>query len=939
MPDPLQLLEVSAGVEHAIRAAGGLALVALLVRTLMRAIRGEAPVRRALALTPRAERIAMAVILVWTLGSRLIGYASSQQPRWYFSQVSTLYIADALQAHDLGRRWLALLGHLQVISEHESPIQAPVAAAFQLVLGPSIELPTIIGAFWAVLAVVLAWRLGRAVEAPAFGVLFAATLALSPLQITWSRLGGIYIGASVGVLAALLAGWWVGRARGVPAAFALGIIAWSCVYYYYPARVGMGLAPVAMYAGWERSRRGRLRLGMLVAAALVGFVVCLLLQRTYMPGQSLWPAYTTYLGSSGEKSLWDWLANAVDVVRAQLDLVLRDYFWQSRMTALARATVTVLSRWPGSVLAEGMTTGGLVLLPMLLAGMVGLVHALRHPLQRGLWLALAVCGFLPPLLGYPSARRFLVFDVAWCAFAALGIVAVAESRLLDPATGNGRWRAAIILVGATAVWSAATVGLSAAALPGQHVYIPFGESGFRDGQTCLGCVDTARRWQREIERGHVVVALDTDMYRENPTSPGGIMTYGKTVALAVGHPDRFIDYYALVSNVDWGPPRPGQLTPAVPTDVALALATRFGGAAASPIVWWVTDPNAWERQLAEALVAAGSTRTTPATRPMWGPDRLTAPVAPIRIETPPERRGDALAALRALVDPPPPRSCVRLERVASRPYPKIPLLLAPMTDDDLPQWAAGGWREVEVWGREQPAHAPIGLHYASTADGLRSAQLLEASGYTAAWTASGELQARSPAPGPRPLGRYCAVLQEGRWWVIDPVAGTLWVPSAPSQAIPLGAIGIMTLGDDLGVATADQHVLVLNTRGGVLRRFPATVAPARRFNYGECAMLAAGRGWIASLDSLRGFLALYDGEGTPLGRVSLAQAVGAMPGNVNAIRGAGDYLGVAHDTTITTLRLVRDAACTTSSEEDERDGRHREASNERSPPSQASAWY
>jgi hypothetical protein len=919
MLEARQLIELSAGVEHVLRVGAALVFAALVVRAVVRALRGGAIAPRArLAISPRGERLAMLVILGWTLLTRLPEATSPQQPRFYFSQVSTLYVADALQAPDLARRWLGLLGSLQVNWEHDSPIQAPVAAAFQRVLGPSIELPTYVGAFWAALAVLLAWRLGRAVESPALGVLFAALLAISPVQITWSRLGGIYIGASAGVLLALLAGWRVGRARGVVAALFLGVVAWSCVYFYYPARVGMGLALVALWAGWRRSGRGAARLGVLFAATLAGLAACFFLHRAYFPGQSLWPAYQTYLGGRGETNAQEWIASLLAVVRDQLRIAVDDYFWRERMGAIARTTAAAPSGWPGTPLAPGMTAGGLVLLPLLLAGIVGVVSALRHPIERALWLALAVCGFLPPLLGFPSARRALVFDMAWCALAALGLLVLAESRLLDPATSGGRWRWAAALVAAIGLWSALTLGLADAALPAQHVPIPFGESGFGDGATCLGCIDAARSWQREMESGRLVVMLDTDMYRENATSPGGIMLYGKTAALAAGRPDRFLDYYTLVANYDPGPSHPGALAPAVPDDVADALAARIEAAAPSAVVWWITQPNAWERRLADALVAAGSVRTDPPARPMWGADRTSGAVDPIRIETPTERRRDALAALRALVDPPSSPTCVRLERITSRPYREWPLLLAPMGDgsDGPPEWAVGSWRQAEVWGRAQPAAEPIGLQYGSPVDGRRTADVVDMWGNSSAWTSSGESQIRSPAPGPRPLGRHCAALHDEQWWVVDPVRGALWMPGSPGHALPLDAIGIAHLGDDLVVATADQRLLVFDAHGqGQRRSFPATIVPARRFHYGECAMLASGRDWIASLDSLRGFLNVYDASGAPLGRVSLAQAVGTTPGAVHTIRGAGDYLGVGHDTAITTLRVLRDAACATAARE------------------------
>ena len=83
------------------------------------------------------------------------------------------------------------------------------------------------------------------------------------------------------------------------------------------------------------------------------------------------------------------------------------------------------------------------------------MRCLRHPIERALWLALAVGGLLPPLLGYPSARRFLVLDVACCALAALRLVAVLESPLLAPATKRGRWRWGGVLLAGIGLWSAA----------------------------------------------------------------------------------------------------------------------------------------------------------------------------------------------------------------------------------------------------------------------------------------------------------------------------------------------------------------------------------------------------------------------------------------------------------------------------------------------------
>jgi hypothetical protein len=216
---------------------GSYASVLLGILLVARMLRRRTPAAGPLAIDTATERRAMLVVVVWVLVSRLVGYASAQQPRWYFSGVNILYIADLLRDPDAWRHWLASLWNLQIIWEHESPIQAPVAALVQRVLGPSIELPTIVGTVWAVLAVLVAWRLGRAVETPAYGVLFAALVAVAPLQIAWARLGGMYIGASAAVLCVAWTAWVAGERGGALAAFASGCVAWSSVYFYFPARV------------------------------------------------------------------------------------------------------------------------------------------------------------------------------------------------------------------------------------------------------------------------------------------------------------------------------------------------------------------------------------------------------------------------------------------------------------------------------------------------------------------------------------------------------------------------------------------------------------------------------------------------------------------------------------------------------------------------------
>jgi hypothetical protein len=607
------------------------------------------------------------------------------------------------------------------------------------------------------------------------------------------------------------------------------------------------------------------------------------------------------------------VASAWTSIRSQTELAVRLYFWTGRFASVVNLLPLPVPAWGGSVLQPGIVGGGLVLLPVLILGTIGLLRCLRHPIERGLWLAFAVCGLLPPVLGFPSSRRFLVFDVAWCAFAALGLLGLLESRILNPTSAARPWRWGAAALAGVGLWSAASLAVSAAFLPSNQVHIPFAESGFGDGSTCLGCINTARSWQSEIEDGRMVVYFDTDMYRENATAPGGIVLYGKTAALAAGRPDLLLEYYAIASNADFTPPRPGPLAPRMPDDVADAIGARIETAKPRAIVWWFTQPNAWERRLVDVLVAAGSTRTSPPRRAIWGADRAKVDSDAIRVETPWERRHEALSALRSMADPPSPPSCMRLERVGTRPFAEWPLLLAPTGDggDGPPDWAAAGWNQVEIRGVKRTTHGPMALEYRPGANGTWTAELIDPFGKAQTWTPTESRPAPTPVPGPRPVGRSCTLLQNGQWWVVDPIAATLHLPGNPPASMPLNAVGIVEVDGRPMVATADQKLAVLDATGRtVLRSFPAAVAPSRRFHFGECAMLTAGRGWIASLDQGRGLLYFYDEDGTPRGRVPLAKPVGTEPRSVHSIRGAGDYLGVGHDTSITTLRVVRDPTCT-----------------------------
>src|SRR4029450_8102879 len=121
----------------------------------------------------------------------------------------------------------------------------------------------------------------------------------------------------------------------------------------------------------------------------------------------------------------------------------------------------------------------------------------------------------------------------------------------------------------------------------------------------------------------------------------------------------------------------------------------------------------------------------------------------IRVETPWEGRHQALGALRRMVDPPSPPSCVRLERAAVRSSTSLPWALAPMevAGDGPPTWAvASANGEAEGWGVERWGGAPVWFQYQRGADGSRSANLVDVKGTSRTWTPAGEERPGSPVP-------------------------------------------------------------------------------------------------------------------------------------------------------------------------------------------------
>ena len=868
----------------------------------------------------RGERALLLLVLLGALVTRTLWYADLGLPRWYYAETTVLLADRALEARHLGRQWLDLLGTTHLDWLHQSAVMMPVTVAFQALLGPSFQLPTLVGSFWGVLAVLLAWALGRAIRSPLFGLVFAGFVAASPLQITWARLGGLQIGATTHVLLVLWLSYLAGSRRSILLTVAAGLATWATFYHYYAARVAFPLAALALFAGLRASRPGALRWALVFGVFGLSLAGLHLATHREDAWQALWPSYPGYVGNQGEQSLVGIAEGALSYVGHEVSPAARAYFWRDRASPRWHRDGNVWRLPPdGGALTAGMEFGGLCLAPVALLGLLGFLSAVRHWKRDFPWLALALLGFLLPCLSTTTARRFLIFDLSVCAFAAEGLLVLLGSRWFLGGSPRQIVTAALAVVLGLAAYALVTVvALGWSLPPNQWAAIPFGESGFGDGRTCLGCLDAGRNWQKQIAQGAFVVLFDTDLERESPTIPGGLSLYGKLAALAARRSDAFVDYYDLASNFARHPlTQAGPIYDASRTDVVRVLADRIEQTRPARILWHFPQPTQWEEWLMERLVASGGVRTPlphgPLT-PIGQPPPEALPGAVIR--TPGVRISDALRVLRELVrDSPPPGPCLRLEERRAEDLPRKPLFLAVAPGYHAmspPEWTVGSWHQTLRQGLEVESADAIALAIEAPQDGNERLRFLTRDGRDVVHEFATGTRAEATLHVPTPIGHQCAAWLGEGWWVVDPVSGRLSTSARAESALPEGRwVGIASLGSDLLLlASADQSLHVVRPLDGrELLSFPALVPPSRRLHFGECTPVLSGDGWLATFDSLRSILSVYDERGAPLGSIRLDRLLGLGGHYIHAIGAAGHYLGVGYGDRVATLEVSVAPGC------------------------------
>ena len=837
----------------------------------------------------RTERRLLALVLLLAIVLRLVGWDSEATPVFWFSEISTLHVDYWLRIGALWDMWLRELRATQVVGAHDSAIVLPVITALQLLVGPRFGLPVLCGALFGSLAVWLAWAFGRRIRSQAFGLVFAAFVACSPLALMWSRLSGFCIAATTHVLLALLVGYEAGRRSSVLLAIVAGLVAWTSTYEYYPARLSLPLAVMAMVAGSQRAMRVPRGVALATIAVAVFVAAAQIAYRDATP-QALWPSYGGYAGNRGERTLVEFFQRNLDSFQDELRNALERYFMLRR------------AGWMSQVAWPGIYHGGLCMLPVALLGIVGVIATCRRLGRHWLWLVFAIAGLAVPALSVMTARRTLLFDLAWCGLAAHGLLALVDglgARLAHAA----RARIVAIVVGLVGAWSAAAVFVLSAALPataGQH--IPFGDAGFGDGVACRRCLEAAKSWVPEMAGGAFVVLFDNDMFRENRTSPGGLIAYGKIATLVAGTPGRFVEGYGLMGAFDSEPPTRGALFDRSATDFLTHLRTQLERTAATRILWHFERPTPWERWLVRRLMAAGGRRESFAT-PL-------SPSSGIRIVTPAARRADAMAVLRELAQglaPEDESPCIALTERAAVAARTAVLGIAPDGAGDTapPEWLATSYETHRYKTFTFATPTVLGTRVDGNAAGGPRVEFLCEAGQRVDYQLPS--MRRSALPPVR-IGRSalnCAAYAAGHWWIVEPWSGRVVSTHPASSAVPKGTwMGIAAdPSGTLVLASADQSIVVFDPeRRQEIARFPARVSPSVREMPDECAPIAAGTDWIATADPRTTVLNVYDRSGRNLGTRRLDRLL-RPPSSLSTIAGAGHYLGIAVGTMVRTMEL------------------------------------
>ncbi len=833
------------------------------------------------------EGRAFALILLFGILIRVLGWDSLLTPPFYAAEVTLLHLERILAQENFWSVWKSLFHLYQVSWEHDSAVALPVAMAFRLVFGPHPHLPVLIGAWWGALSIFFAWLLGRALHSRAFGLLFAAFLAVSPLQLAWSRIGGIYCASVPHILLAMWLGFLAGKKFRPWLSLIAAACAWLSLHQYMGARIALPLTLAAMIYGLTVNPESARRKMLAAAALLLSFVAIYRISGIPHWRAALWPQYPGYLGNRGENNFSELISRNADAMANTARLSLEKYFLRDRA---ALFSTDAPFRW-------GMDHGGFCYLPAALLGGLGLLVAFRQVRRTWIWLLFLGAGFLLPVASVPTARRFLAMDAAWCAVAGLGGLYLLRF-LSGPAWDRKKtvWASGLILFLGSGGWSLANLALLTARLPlSGPTALPFGDSGFGDGLACLRCFQAAMEWKGEMAKNRMVVLFDNDPYRENRTSPGGLQAYGKLAALSVGRPEHFFDFYSCLRNFDLEPPYPGRIFDPNRSTCLDYLRERMQRIRPAGILWHFESASPWEEWVASRLQSPSAPRRT-----------FASPLGErsgIGLRTP---RGEMDVPLRFLAslwegDNPRSKSTLEIRDRATVPGMGIPLLAtcsreceqeAPISCCLIADHGRYLW---EGQSRTSPFEIGAVAIAGPDAGGGPGGKLLGTWGEELSVGRDAPEEIRRIPLG-RPLGLGCGAWLDGRWWTLDPRKSEVRDAGQPVPWIdrkPWVGIAADPSAGELLLLSAEQEVAVYGVADGkLLRRFPASAWPRIQEKGNECTPLLVGEGWVAAVNPMLGQVSFYDRQGLFLEKADFARRLDRLPFQFSGWGGGGGTLVV-----------------------------------------------
>jgi hypothetical protein len=839
------------------------------------------------------------LVLCGALILRLLWWDQGIPGTIFGGEIITARADVALQKGALWTQWWHLLRTSQPSSWlYDSAVIQPIVVLFQRVFPPTIHGIVRVGAFFGAAAVALAWVTGRLLHGRRFGLLLAGFVAVSPLQVVWSRLGYRAMAAVPHVLLAMGLGLLAARRKSYALAALAGVVSYASLYNYEAARVAIPLAVVAIWAAPSgRGIRGAVTLSLVLLAVVATLAVTV---PEVSLKDALWPNYPGYAGNQGEKDLSEFVRSNYERVKLQGQQSLRDYFLVHRSGQSENAIWT-----------PGIQNGGLVFLPVVMLGVIGLLAVVFSPSRQLIWLIVLLLGLAMPALGCSTARRLLVFDLGWCAVAAIGMAQVMRMRVFSRVPFGYRALLAAGGFGLLGAWTLIAM-LSLREPPGYHGVhaIPFATGCLEDMVSCPRCAEAGEGWEEDIKRGNLVILLDSDLARENPTGPAGLSLYGYLAAAAADARDRFQELYPILWNYNFIP----EFRHYYPDgDLGAFFHSLLGKIPYRSIVWHSERPTAWDRWLASRLVAVGGRQTTFDTPLGDGPG--------FRVETDKGREEAVLGILTALFGEASAgaASCVATKKVTSGPLPFQPYSLAvaePPTAGAPPTWFALAPGQAFVGGSVWPLPGP--RHAVLDGGHVRTLQV-DGYGVTYDWPSRAQRETATLV-SLMPIGRSCAAFASSAWWVVDPERGVLKSSAEPAWVPRLEWMGVTSDGhDELVLAAADQQIVVVDVPTRTERfRFPAAVTPSRMDNqFGECTQLIRGRGWIGVFQAARNRLDVYADPGRRLGSLAFDRL--GLPW-VWAVAGSEAFLATGQASQVVTTLELDFSRCGTGPDERDRFG-------------------